>query len=44
MRTNRKTLVVVGLLLVLAGMRVWTARAAGDDASALAATDQQILS
>jgi len=44
MRINRKTLVVVGLLLVLAGMRVWTARAAGDDASSLAATDQQILS
>ena len=41
---NRKTLVVVGLLLALAGMRVWTARAAGDDASPLAATDQQILS
>ena len=40
---NRKTLVVVGLLLVLAGMRVWTARAAEDDASPLAATDQQIL-
>ncbi len=40
---NRKTLVVVALLLVLAGMRVWTARAAGDDASSLAATDQQIL-
>ena len=44
MRMNRKTLVVVGLLLVLAGMRVWTAWAAGDDASPLAATDQQILS
>jgi len=44
MRMNRKTLVVVGLLLVLAGMRVWTARAAGDDTSPLAATDQQILS
>jgi Zn-dependent M28 family amino/carboxypeptidase len=44
MRINRKTLVVVGLLLVLAGMRVWTAWAAGDDASPLAATDQQILS
>ena len=40
---NRRTLVVVGLLLALAGMRVWTARAAGDDASSLAATDQQIL-
>jgi hypothetical protein len=44
MKMKRKTLVVVGLLLVLAGMRVWTARAAGDDASPLAATDQQILS
>ncbi len=44
MRMNRKTLVVVGLLLALAGMRVWTARAAGDDGSSLAATDQQILS
>ncbi len=44
MRMKRKTLVVAGLLLVLAGMRVWTARAAGDDASSLAATDQQILS
>jgi len=44
MKMSRKTLVVVGLLLALAGMRVWTARAAGDDASALAATDQQILS
>jgi len=41
---KRKTLVVVGLLLALAGMRVWTARAAGEDASSLAATDQQILS
>jgi len=44
MRMKRKTLLVVGLLLVLAGMRAWTARAAGDDASLLAATDQQILS
>ena len=44
MRMSRKTLVVVGLLLALAGMRVWTARAAGDDANSLAAADQQILS
>jgi Zn-dependent M28 family amino/carboxypeptidase len=44
MKMNRKTWVVVALLLVLAGMRVWTARAAGNDASPLAATDQQILS
>jgi Zn-dependent M28 family amino/carboxypeptidase len=40
---KRKTWVAVALLLALAGMRVWTARAAGDDASSLAATDQQIL-
>ena len=44
MRMNRKTLVLAALLVLLAGMRVWTARAAGDDASPVAATDQQILS
>ena len=44
MKINRKTLILAALLVVLAGMRVWTARAAGDDASPVATTDQQILS
>jgi len=44
MRMNRKKLILAALLVVLVGMRVWTARAAADDASPVAVTDQQILS
>ncbi len=43
MRMNRKALILAGLLVVLVGLRVWTARA-GDEASPVATTDQQILS
>jgi carboxypeptidase Q len=43
MTIRRKRIFVAVLLVVAVGMRVWTARAAEDDASAVESTDAQIL-
>ncbi len=43
MKLGRKTIVVVVMLLIVAIVRVWTARAATDEGNAIAAADLEIM-